>query len=102
MEIDNEKDKLLWKEAKRRVGFRNHLMTYLAVNIFLWVMWYFTDLKHSHDDDHHYSNVPWPTFCTLGWGFGLFWHGVGVYMRGNKVDQVEKEFLKLKKKQDGN
>lgn len=98
--MENEKDKMLWKEAKRRVGFKNHVITYLAVNIFFWVMWYFTDYKNG--DDGHHSGIPWPTFCTLGWGFGLFWHGIGVYMRGNKVDQVEKEYQKLKKKQEGN
>lgn len=101
MEIENEKDKMLWKEAKRRVGFKNHLVTYFAVNIFFWVMWYFTDHKHMDDEGYH-TGIPWPTFCTLGWGFGLFWHGIGVYMRGNKVDQVQREFDKLKKKQEGN
>ena len=34
--MESEKDKLLWKEAKRRVGFKNHLLTYLAVNIFFF------------------------------------------------------------------
>ncbi|MBP7809827.1 MAG: 2TM domain-containing protein [Bacteroidia bacterium] len=97
MELENEKDKMLWKEAKRRVGFKNHLITYFVINIFFWVMWYFTDYRHA--DDGHHSGIPWPTFCTLGWGFGLFWHGVGVYMRGNTVDKVEKEYQKLKDKQ---
>lgn len=92
--LDNEKDKLLWKEAKKRVGFKNHLITYFIVNIFFWIMWYFTD---GQEADH---GLPWPTFATIGWGFGLFMHFAGTYLKGDKVSQVEKEFQKLKKKQE--
>ena len=99
MEIQNDKDQMLWKIAKKRVGFKNHLFTYIAVNLFLWAMWYFTDFKHHDEGEREYSNVPWPLFSSLGWGFGLFWHFVGVYVMGNKVDQVEKEYERLKKKQ---
>ena len=96
--MENEKDQMLWKEAKKRVGFKNHLWTYLAVNIFFWAMWYFTEWKHSEDGEYH-SGLPWPIFSSLGWGFGLFWHFVGTYLRGNKVSQVEKEYQRLKEKQ---
>lgn len=96
--METEKDRLLWKEAKKRVGFRNHLFTYLIMNTFFWVLWYFTDFKPDDDGDH-YSNIPWPTFCTLGWGFGLFWHFMGTHVMGNKASQVEKEYEKLKNKQ---
>ena len=100
MEMENEKDKMLWKEAKRRVGFRNHLMTYLSVNAFFWLVWWFNDFRHDSDSEENHSGIPWPLFSMFGWGFGLFWHFVGVYMRGNQVDQVEKEYERLKKKQD--
>ena len=97
--MESEKDKLLWKEAKKRVGFKNHLITYLIMNTFFWVLWYFTDLK---DTEENHSGIPWPVFSTLGWGFGLFWHFAGVYLMGDKAGQVEKEYEKLKKRQDGN
>ena len=29
MEMQTEKDQMLWKQAKKRVGFKNHLYTYL-------------------------------------------------------------------------
>lgn len=92
--IESEKDRMLWKEAKKRVGFRNHLYTYLAVNTFFWLLWIFTDKQ---DEEH---GLPWPVFCTLGWGFGLFWHFMGTYVFENKVSQIEKEFRKLKEKGD--
>jgi hypothetical protein len=91
--METEKDKLLWKEAKKRVGFRNHLVTYIVVNIFFWAMWYFTDGRSDH------YGLPWPVFCTLGWGFGLLWHFAGAFLMGNKVSQIEKEYQKLKEKQ---
>jgi hypothetical protein len=91
--MESEKDKLLWKEARKRVSFRNHLVTYIVINIFFWALWYFTDRR----SDHH--GLPWPTFCTLGWGFGLLWHFIAVYFLGNKVNRVEKEYQKLKDKQ---
>ena len=90
--LQSDKEHMLWKEAKKRVGFRNHLISYLAVNIFFWTMWFFTG---KNEDE---GGVPWPTFCSLGWGFGLFWHFLGTFVFDNKVSQVEKEFQKLKEK----
>ncbi|MBA2610370.1 MAG: 2TM domain-containing protein [Bacteroidetes bacterium] len=89
--IQTEKERMLWKEAKKRVGFRNHLITYLAINLLLWVMWYFTGRQME-------DGLPWPTFCTLGWGFGIFWHFMGSFVFNNKLSQVEKEFERLKAK----
>jgi hypothetical protein len=90
--LQSEKERMLWKQAKKRVGFKNHLYTYLAVNAFLWCMWFFTDRGQNE------YGLPWPVFCSLGWGFGLFWHFMGAYVLGNKTSQVEKEFQKLKEK----
>lgn len=88
--IQSEKDRLLWKEAKKRVDFRNHFLSFLMVNIFFWALWFFTDRNE--------EGLPWPTFCTLGWGFGLFWHFMGVFVFKSKVSQIEKEYEKLKVK----
>ena len=98
MEMQSDKDQMLWKQAKKRVGFKNHLYTYIAVNIFFWAMWYFTDWKHSEEGENE-SGIPWPIFSSLGWGFGLFWHFMGTYIFDNKVGQVEKEYQKLKDRQ---
>lgn len=94
--IEEEKDKMLWKEAKKRVGFKNHVVTYVVINTFFWLLWYFTDGQ----SDHH--GLPWPTFATLGWGFGLLMHFSGIYLKGDKASQVEKEYQRLKKRQEGN
>ncbi len=88
--VENDKERMLWKQAKKRVGFKGHLASYLLVNGFFWAMWYFTERNNDE------SGIPWPTFCTLGWGFGLMWHFLGAYVFNNKVSMVEKEFEKLK------
>jgi len=90
--IESEKEKMLWNEAKKRVGFRNHLFSYITVNIIFWIMWFFSD----ENDENR--GLPWPLFCTLGWGFGLFWHFMGTYVFENKISQIEKEYRKLKEK----
>lgn len=97
MEIKNtdQKDEHLWRLAKKRVGFRNHLLTYLVCNAFFWAMWYFTDYEDPE------SGLPWPAIVTVSWGFGLFWHYLGVFVFSNKQSAIEKEYEKLKKKQGG-
>lgn len=69
--METEKERELWKLAKKRVGFKRHLATYIVINTFLWLMWYFTDHK-----DEESAGVPWPIFPMLGWGIGtcsVFW-----------------------------
>jgi hypothetical protein len=90
--LQTEKEKMLWKEAKKRVSFRNHLYSYLIINAFMWIMWLLNGREYNE------TPFPWPLWCTLGWGFGLFWHYMTAFVMGNKFNQVEKEFEKLKQK----
>lgn len=91
--LQDEKEKMLWKQAKKRVGFRNHLYMYLLINTFFWAMWFFTGRE---EDGEH--GIPWPVFSSLGWGFGIFWHFMGAYVFIDKTSQVENEYRKLKEK----
>ncbi len=88
--IEQEREKELWKQAKRRVGFRRHLAAYIIVNSFLWAMWLFTEPRME-------DKVPWPIFPMLGWGIGLAFDYYGAYM-SNGSDAVEREYEKLKNK----
>ena len=94
--VEAEKDKLLWREARKRVEFKKHLFVYVTVNVFLWLMWYFFTSPQGQGE----GGIPWPVFTTFGWGFGVFWHFIGTYFLGNKINQVEKEYRKLKEKMD--
>jgi hypothetical protein len=91
--LQQEKDEQLWKLAKKRVGFRNHFLVYLACNAFFWALWYFTDRKDPE------SGMPWPILTGISWGFGLLWHFLSAYVFSNKTSSVEKEYERLKRKQ---
>ena len=90
--INTEKEKELWRLARKRVGFKRHLMIYVIINAFLWLLWYF---KVNEEDNE--NGAPWPIFCTLGWGIGVAFNFMGAYVFP-KSTAVEKEFEKLKEK----
>lgn len=90
--METEKDRELWKIAKKRVGFKRHLATYVIINLMFWAVWYLTD---NHNRKHDF---PWPVWPMLGWGIGLLFNYLNAYVF-TKHDAVEKEYEKLKKRQ---
>jgi hypothetical protein len=89
--METEREKELWKIAKKRVGFKRHLATYIVINGMFWLLWYFTD--HNQES----AGVPWPIFPMLGWGAGLMFNFLAAYVF-TKHDAVEREYEKLKGK----
>lgn len=65
---DTSRDPQLWAIAKRRVGFKYHLLAYILINTFLWIVWALSGNKND------YNGVPWAIWPTLGMGVGLFFH----------------------------
>ena len=80
-----------YQRAKKRVeaklGFYIHLAVYIGVNILLIII----NLTSSPD----YLWFIWPLF---GWGVGLFFHALGVFVfpggSGIKEKMIEKELEK--------
>ena len=60
-----DRDEKLWKIAKRRVEFKESVFRYAAINVFLWVIWYFT-MPYK---DNFWSW--WPIWSTFRWGIML-------------------------------
>jgi hypothetical protein len=87
--METPKDQELWKIAKKRVGFKRHLASYIVINSFLWLLWFFTD----KNDDH--VGIPWPIFPMLGWGIGLMFSFLRAYVFIT-YNAIEKEYDKLK------
>jgi hypothetical protein len=88
------KDEQLWRIAKKRAGFKKHLASYVIINGFLWAVWLFT--RGSNDfQDMNEGGLPWPMWCTLGWGFGLAFSYYNAYMDNRDAD-IQKEYQKLK------
>lgn len=89
---NEEKDKQLWEIAQKRASFKTHLISYLLVNTFLWILWFITGAKTS------YRGIPWALWPTLGWGIGIVSHYFGAYVYP-KANSVEREYEKLKQQQ---
>jgi hypothetical protein len=90
MEIidDNNKDPKLWRMAKKRASFKSDFYSYLVINGFLWLIWYFSG-NGSGD------GIPWPVWPTLGWGIGIAFQYFESY-HGNNNEMAEREYEKLK------
>lgn len=90
MEPRNE---ILWHIAKKRAGFKRHLLSYLLVNAYLWGVWFITGREF--DQDNYFA---WPVWVMLFWGIGLAFNYVNAYVfsTGNAI---EEEYQKLKNQQ---
>jgi hypothetical protein len=89
---NEEKDKQLWEIAQKRASFKSHLITYVLVNTFLWILWAINGAKF------YSGGIPWPVWPTLGWGIGIVSHYLGAYVYP-KSNSVEREYEKLKEQQ---
>ena len=84
----------IYKIARKRVeekkGFISHLVVYIVVNIGLILIWAFTS-----------RGYPWFIWPLGGWGIGLIFHGLGVFMFNKETGwerrEIEKEAEKLRK-----
>jgi hypothetical protein len=83
------KNPTLWKIAKKRAAFKRHLLSYILVNLFLWLLWLFT-----WRGEHVHSI--WPIYVTLGWGIGILFNFIEAYF-SFKETLAQKEYDKLVK-----
>jgi len=81
--------------VKAREDFRVHLLVYVLVNAFLWVIWFTTDGPGT-------SSVPWPLFASFGWGIGLIAHWWTVYGVNDdrREAEIQKEIRRLRGDRD--
>ena len=89
----------LYKEASKRVeekkGFFIHLIVYICVNVFLIFIWAVPAG----------GGFPWFVFPLGGWGIGLLFHFLGVFVFSGKGTgtwerrEIQKEVERLRKEQ---
>ena len=89
---DQMSEEQIYEEAKKRVeekkGFRTHAIVYAVINAFLALIWWLTG-----------AGFPWFVFALGGWGIGLLFHGLGVYvLSGRQEDRraIEREAEKIR------
>ena len=84
----------IYEQAKIRVeakrGFYSHLIAYVVVNIILVLVWAFAAG----------GGYPWFLWPLGGWGIGILFHFLGVFVFGGKSDRaaIEKEAEKIREK----
>jgi hypothetical protein len=84
----------IYEEAKKRVeakrGFFTHLAVYVIVNIMLVLIWAFADGGREY---------PWFLWPLGGWGIGVLFHFLGVFVFGRKSDRaaIEKEAERIRR-----
>ncbi len=83
-----EEEKLR-KLARERVEFKIHLVVYIVIIGFLGLINLFTS-----------RHFPWFLFPAGGWGIGLIFHFLAAYGPLGGVMSEEKEYQKLKEKQE--
>lgn len=86
-------DDRLWRIARKRADFRKSFYSYIAVNLFLWLLWWGTEGYKTG-----FNKYPWAAWVTLGWGFAIAIQYYDAYHSSHK-DLAEEEFQKLKRKQ---
>lgn len=91
MEPQNE---ILWELAKKRAGFKKHLISYAIVNAFLWAVWFASGIDH----EGHTHFLPWPLWVMLAWGIGLVFNYADAFLF-NTRSAIEREYEKLKNQQ---
>jgi hypothetical protein len=87
-------DAQITRMAKARVAFKMHLITYVAVNLFLAAIWFVTSGGHSPTLMDNGESYYWPIWTHLGWGLGLAIHGFTTYGPGGNMLQNEEDKLR--------
>ncbi|TVR21633.1 MAG: hypothetical protein EA396_07865 [Anaerolineaceae bacterium] len=77
------------RRVKKRIDERSelfsHIGIFLAVNSFLWMIWFFTTAP----------GFPWPIFPMGGWGIGIVSHVMEYYNKyGGGRDRLEEEIAR--------
>jgi len=84
----------IYHQARKRVeekkGFYIHFAVYIIVNIILVIIWAATG-----------AGYPWFLFPLGGWGIGILFHFLGVFVFSRQTDwerrAIEKEAERLRK-----
>lgn len=77
-------ERLARRRVKARIGWLIHATVYVSVMAFLTVL-------------GALQGDTWPVYPALGWGLGLFMHGMAVFVAGSawREQWVEREHQRL-------
>ena len=83
------------RRIKKRRDFLGHLVVYLAVNAFFWIVWIVDGVANGFE-------APWPLLPTFFWGLFVLFQGIEAYRpRHISEAQLEREMQQLRTKRPG-
>ena len=87
---EEELYRLASKRVEEKKGFYTHFALYIGVNIMLVIIWSVTG-----------AGFPWFVFPLGGWGIGILFHFLGVFVFSRPSNwerrEIEKEVERLRK-----
>ena len=87
-------ERLAQRRAGAKLGWYVHAAFFVAVNALVFAM-----------SRYGFGNRPWSVFPFIGWGVGLAFHGVAVFVLGSgsglRERMVQKERERLQRGPDG-
>jgi hypothetical protein len=87
---DEEIYQLARKRVEEKKGFFIHFTVYVCVNALLIIIWAVNG-----------DGFPWFVFPLAGWGIGIMFHFLGVFVFGRQGEwerrEIEKEVERLRK-----
>lgn len=69
-----------------RVAFKYHVVSYLLMNVFLWLGW----LSYGRNIDVQINRLPWPLYPMLFGAIALLFHFLATYVLPVKTDEAHK------------
>ena len=57
-------DELDWERARMHSRFVQQVLSYVLINIGLWILWYILPKPDA-------KILPWPIFSMIGWGINV-------------------------------
>jgi hypothetical protein len=73
--------KRIEERIEKRNGFYVHLVSFIAVNAVLWMIWLPS------------GGHPWPMYVTFFWGIGLVANGIAVYQDSDRAINRREEMI---------
>ena len=90
----DEIERLARKRAGAKLFWYAHAVVYVLVNLFVFAI-----------SVHAFGTRRWSVFPLLGWGLGLVFHGISVFMLGTgsgvRERMVQKERERLQRERGG-
>ncbi len=87
MTVEEMKRKRVEERVDDMIGFYKHLTVYVIVNLIIFTLWLWNHLET--------PTFPWFIFPMGGWGIGLLFHFLNVFVWNNFDDWREKKVREL-------